>query len=170
VRNFARKARTPYRGRELRALRFEKLEDRRVLAPITVNSLDDNTANDAATTLREAILLANPSDGADQITFAPSIFGGTILLNSTLVVPKRVTITGPSELANRITIQKGAGGTATVGLSFESFDLSPTGFQADTGVFNLNIVGFSIGIQALNVTSGGFDFLHPLTDRQYTQQ
>ena len=42
-----------------RRLQLEPLEDRRVLAVITVTSTADTVANDGVTTLREAIIAAN---------------------------------------------------------------------------------------------------------------
>jgi hypothetical protein len=77
-------------------LRFEPLEDRRMLAVITVDSLLDNfdpnsPATDGVITLREAILAANTntavgdapagSAGGDTIDFAASLTGGKIVLS-----------------------------------------------------------------------------------------
>ena len=55
-----------------RPLRYEPLEDRRLLAVVTVDTPDD-TVNftDGRTSLREAIFATNVVGGADTIQFAP---------------------------------------------------------------------------------------------------
>jgi predicted outer membrane repeat protein len=92
-----------------RPLRFEVLEERRMLATLTVNSLLDNvTGGDGLVTLREAIIAANTDSatdlgdaggGADTIEFAASLTSGgpaTLLLTQgQLVVTDSVTINGP---------------------------------------------------------------------------
>ncbi len=82
-----------------RNLRFEGLEERRLLA-ITVTTLVDqnNGVNVGGISLREAIAVAAPSD---TIIFAPSLFNGgpatTQLLLGSLVIDKPLTITGPGQ-------------------------------------------------------------------------
>src|SRR5262245_22010245 len=80
-----------------RTLRFEPLEERRLLS-ITVNTLIDVNANDGLTTLREAIA-ASPSGGT--IDFSVT---GTINLSSLgqITINKSLTISGPG--ANLLTI------------------------------------------------------------------
>jgi hypothetical protein len=87
-------ANSPYR----RQLRVEPLEDRRLLATITVDTLVDGTGV-PGTSLREAIAAAAASD---TINFSVT---GTINLISTgqLTINKNLTITGPG--ANLLTIQ-----------------------------------------------------------------
>jgi hypothetical protein len=63
--------------RETRRLRFEQLEDRRLLAVYTVST----TANSGAGSLREAITQANATQVADEIVFAPELSGATIELS-----------------------------------------------------------------------------------------
>ena len=67
-----------------RRLRIEPLEDRRLLAVVTVNTLDDTVDfNDGVTSLREAIFATNLVGGADTIEFAASLTSGgpaTIML------------------------------------------------------------------------------------------
>jgi hypothetical protein len=102
------------RGRQIgrRKLRFEPLEERRLLAVLTVNSIEDNlTAGDQLVTLREAIKAANTNtatdlgqtgSGADTIQFAWSVFGGTIdatiqLQLGELELTEAATIDGPGD-------------------------------------------------------------------------
>ena len=87
-------ANSPYRRR----LRVEPLEDRRLLATITVDTLVDGTGV-PGTSLREAIAAAAASD---TINFSVN---GTINLISTgqLTINKNLTISGPG--ANLLTIQ-----------------------------------------------------------------
>src|SRR5262245_46801848 len=60
-----------------RALRLEPLEDRRMLAVITVTTTADTVNfNDGVTSLREAIFAANTVPGADTIEFAPALTAG----------------------------------------------------------------------------------------------
>src|SRR5262245_40659932 len=95
-----------------RDLRFERLEERRLLANVTVSKLSDvvdgNTTSiaalvgspgaDGGISLREAILAANVdnTDPADTILFAPSVTGvipltnvshvGQIVINNNLTI------------------------------------------------------------------------------------
>ena len=89
-------------GRSLyrRRLRLEPLEDRRLLAVVTVTTLADTVDfNDGVTSLREAIFATNTVPGADTIDFAPALTAGgpaTILLTQgELVITDSLTINGP---------------------------------------------------------------------------
>jgi predicted outer membrane repeat protein len=101
-----------------RPLRFEPLEDRRLLAGVVVgNNLDlvngdTNTialliADDGGDgiSLREAILAANATAGADEITFTPALSGQTISLlgGLELVITEALTIDA-APLAQNVTI------------------------------------------------------------------
>ncbi|HEX3601463.1 MAG TPA: choice-of-anchor Q domain-containing protein [Lacipirellulaceae bacterium] len=80
-------------GRLRRKLRGELLEDRRMLAVITVNSTNDDLVADGKITLREAIQASNTNtiadsvegtqggSGIDTIRFAPELNGATITLS-----------------------------------------------------------------------------------------
>ena len=71
------------------------LEDRTLLAAIVVNSLADNTTGgDGLTTLREAILAANATSGADTISFAPGLNGTINLSLGQMTLTDSVRITG----------------------------------------------------------------------------
>ena len=79
---------------------IEPLEDRRLLALVTVDTLDDTVDfNDGLTSLREAIFATNLVGGPDTIDFAPSLTAGgpaTILLTQgELKITDALTITGP---------------------------------------------------------------------------
>jgi len=101
------KPRRPHRalvpGRRLP--HFESLEDRRMLAVLTVNSLLDTTvAADGLVTLREAIIASNTDtatdlgvvgSGADTIAFAPSLTGTITLGGTEIQITDAVTINGP---------------------------------------------------------------------------
>src|SRR5262245_40643722 len=90
---------TPY-SLYRRALRYEPLEDRRLLAVVTVNTLSDTTDfNDGLTTLREAIFATNIVQGADTINFAPALTASgpaTITLTQGEIgISDGLTINGP---------------------------------------------------------------------------
>src|SRR6478609_962543 len=70
------------RKRETRRLRYESLEDRRMLTVYTVSS----ALNTGTGTLRDAVTQANSHSGADQIAFAPELSGKTILLTGSELV------------------------------------------------------------------------------------
>jgi hypothetical protein len=134
---FARKGR---RGSpRIRRLRFDVLEQRRMLAPVTVGNLLDvvngNTqsiaeliANDGGDgiSLREAILAANADTEADTISFAASLFAGgagTILLEN-----------GELDIENSLTIQGSGAGLLTIDASGNDF--TPTSTPFDINEFN----------------------------------
>jgi CSLREA domain-containing protein len=88
------------RSQYRRRLRLEALEDRRLLAGITVTTLADTVDfNDGVTSLREAIFAANTVPGPDTIEFAPALTANgpaTILLTQAeLKITDSLTINGP---------------------------------------------------------------------------
>ena len=108
-----RKASSPGAQRRVtRRLRFELLEDRRVLATFTVTNLNDAPVSGPGKrpgTLRQAVYDANNVAGADLIQFAANLSGSVNLAvvgdntlgPSALVVSSPITIRGN---ANGITI------------------------------------------------------------------
>ncbi len=111
-----------YAQHSRRKLSLEVLEDRYMLATITVTSLADNLTDNGLVTLREAIRAAElnvsvdgstAGSGADTIQFAPGLSGTIDLATvgdtgtgpSALLVTSQITIRGN---ANGITIARGA--------------------------------------------------------------
>jgi hypothetical protein len=91
-----------FSGRSLygRRLRLEPLEERRLLAVVTVDTLADSVDfNDGVTSLREAIFATNIVPGADTIEFDPTLFAegpGTILFQrGELTISEDLWIQGP---------------------------------------------------------------------------
>ena len=89
-------------GRSLyhRQLRLEPLEERRMLAVVTVTTLSDTVDfTDGQTSLREAIFAANTVPGADTIQFSPSLTSGgpakILLTGGELAITDALTIDGP---------------------------------------------------------------------------
>jgi hypothetical protein len=72
--------------------RLEPLENRAVPALFTVSSLADSGAG----TLRQAILNANTTAGADDIEFQSSLSGTITLTSGELAISDSVSITGPA--------------------------------------------------------------------------
>jgi hypothetical protein len=90
-----------------RQLRLEPLEDRRLLAEVTVDTLADTVdLDDGFTSLREAIFATNLVGGPDTIEFDPALTAAgaaTILLSrGELAITDDLTINGPG--ANLLTI------------------------------------------------------------------
>jgi len=131
---YRRKSHLKLRGRRLR---METLEDRRVLAALTVSTIadieDGDTLNvatlladkgpDGEISLREAIIATNGESGLDTIDFAQSLNGLTITLNEGITGPtpgKELTITDSliidaSMLSSGLTIAGTGGMDGTVG-------------------------------------------------------
>ncbi len=84
----------------VRALRCEHLEDRRLLAVLTVDTVADTIDfADGKTSLREAITTANSTQGLDEIRFEPTLFlngARTITLTQgELRIADSLSISGP---------------------------------------------------------------------------
>lgn len=139
---------TPY-SLYRRALRIEPLEDRRLLAVVTVNTLSDTTnLNDNLTTLREAIFATNLVPGADTIDFAPALTANgpatIVLTQGELKITDSLTVNGPG--ANLLTIDA-SGSDPTPGVV--NGDGSRV-FNIDDGVGTASIVSIS----GLKLTGG----------------
>jgi hypothetical protein len=66
-----------HQSRYRRKLRYEPLEYRRLLALVTVDTLDDTVdLTDGRTSLREAIFATNLAGGSDTIEFSPALTAG----------------------------------------------------------------------------------------------
>ena len=78
---------------------MEPLEVRRLLSTVVVNTLQDVTANDGKTSLREAVAAAN---SGDTVSFATSLSGIITLDGGELSINKNLSIVGPG--ANKLGI------------------------------------------------------------------
>ena len=100
--------RRDFTPRALRPLSFERLEDRTLLAVLTVNTLADGfTFGDGLVTLREAIesaelgfatdlMQTGDNMGPDQIVFAAGLTGELDLTGGQFTINQDLTITGAS--------------------------------------------------------------------------
>ncbi|WP_148073081.1 choice-of-anchor Q domain-containing protein [Bythopirellula goksoeyrii] len=123
-----------------RRLHVETLEDRRMLAVITVTSLADNLFIDDEVTLREAILAANTNtsidgstagSGADTIEFAAALSGETITLGGLeLEITEALTIDATALAAN-----------VTIDANTQSRVLNFTASTGDLTLSGLTITG-----------------------------
>ncbi len=115
-----------------RRLRFESLEDRRLLATFTVTNLNDGPVTAAGQlpgSLRQAIFDANALAGADTINF--SGVGGTLTMTAgQFVLTGAVTIDGPG--ATNLTIDA----------------------QQQSRIFNITVTPASYTIRGLKLTGG----------------
>ena len=114
-----------WRGRDTKASRSRRLrptvmglEDRTLLSMYTVGNLNDSGAG----SLRQGILDANSTSGADVIDFQPGLTGTITLTSGELAITDDLTITGPG--AGALTVSgNGASrvfditGTPTVSIS-----------------------------------------------------
>src|SRR5688572_18262330 len=103
-RQFASRSRSRQRATRAmplrRRLRIEPLEDRRLLAVVTVSTLGDTVDfNDGVTSLREAVFATNLVGGADTINFAAALTSGgpakLTLTQGELPITDALTIIGP---------------------------------------------------------------------------
>ena len=134
---------------------FELLEDRRMLAVLTVNTnLDTSTPGDGLVTLREAIIAANndtttdlgqTGSGADTIQFTPNLSGATIQLGST----------GELKITSVMTIDASS---LPGGLTVKAFDNDATPNNGNgTRVFNIddgNATAINVSLTGITLTGG----------------
>ena len=145
----------------VRHLHFEPLEDRRLLANVTVSNLNDvvngttssianliaNNGGDGIS-LREAILAANAdnTDPADTINFAPSVTGTIQLTNvghaGEIVINSNLTINGPG--AELLTIRAFAGTTA-LGDGARIFNIQIPILTRNVAINGLTLTGGDVG-------------------------
>jgi len=133
----------------MKRLRFEPLEDRRLLS-ITVNTLvdeNDGVGVGAGTSLREAVAAAMPGDTIDfSVTGSINLSFGLSDTLKQITIDKPLTIMGPG--ANLLTIK--------------AFDPSPAQKNGDgSRVFNITDGSAStlstIIVQGLTITGGDFN-------------
>ena len=147
-----------------RRARFELLEDRHLLAILTVNSaLDNTTAGNGLVTLREAIIAANTNattdlgqtgGGADTIQFAPNVTGSIALLLGQLTITEALTVDGPGRDVLTINAQQVSGIfsiTATDG-DFTFQDLTLTGGNATHGAAIRSVSSGSLTVVQSTIT------------------
>src|SRR5262245_17872047 len=92
-----------------RHLRFESLDDRRMLATVTVDTQDDIANGNYSVgdvSLREALLLSN-NGARDTIKFSAKLAGETLYLYEQLDITNDVVIQGLG--ASQLTIRGGGG-------------------------------------------------------------
>jgi CSLREA domain-containing protein len=137
-----------------RCLRFEPLEDRRLLSasPIIVTTLADTVDfSDGQTSLREAIFAANTVPGADTIEFAPSLIASgpakIVLTQGELKVTDSLSIIGPG--ADLLTIDA-SGNDPTPGVAdgkgsriFNIDDGNP-GTRANPTLLDVSLSGLTL--------------------------
>ena len=123
------------RRRQFPKLRFEPLEDRRLLATFTVTNTSDaavTMAGDLPGSLRQAIFDANANPGDDSIEFDASVFtgGSASLIGLTA---------GELEITDTLTIADAVQNEVTIDAQGNSRVLN---FTASTG--DLNLEGLTI--------------------------
>ncbi len=156
--------------------RAELLEDRALLATITVTSLADNSTVNGEVTLREALDAANSDtsvdgstvgSGADEIVFAPELTGTITSAGSELAISSDVTITGSTTGSgtDEIVITPALTGTITLDgteLTISS-DVTITGpgsgmltISGDdlSRIFSLSGINLTVEISGLTLTKG----------------
>ena len=156
-------------------LAFESLEDRRMLAAVTVNtaadlvdgnttsitSLISNPGNDGAVSLREALTAANNSTDTDTITFDAIVFNGeaadVIRLQQELSITQSVTIdaSGLDVVISGDTLGDDVLVPGTFVSAFENFFSDSENIRPFSIITN---VGDTVTLRGLTIT-GGFSEL-----------
>jgi hypothetical protein len=145
----------------------ERLESRRLLSAITVDSSTD-TEQAGRTTLRDAIAQANADVSGDTITFASGLAGSAITLTQgALLVTSSVTITGlganqlaidANNLSRIFEIRSGTSGNAVTitGLTLRHGDSALPGLNGGA-VYNAENLTLANDVIAGNSGSGIFN-------------
>lgn len=110
----------------------EALEERALLATITVTTLSDDTVDDSETTLREAVVQAATQAGADDIVFAEGLTGVVTLVDGPLRVSTDVSINGGGR--DTITVRSGDGSNALYHYSGSGRSLTLQSLTIEGGV------------------------------------
>lgn len=104
-----------------RRLRVEELEDRRMLATLTVTTLADDATNPPTGSLRAAIAAANATEEPDAVVFDAGLTGAILLKAQLPTISKELTITGPG--AELLALDAGGGATAATGDGYRIFNI-----------------------------------------------
>ncbi|MGL5075354.1 MAG: choice-of-anchor Q domain-containing protein, partial [Waterburya sp.] len=113
---------------------------------------DENDGSDAGTglSLREAIALANESEGEDTITFDSSLSGGTIALTETETGPRGFPFNADLEVTDSVNI---------IGLGANNLTID--GLSGGNGIFEITGENTNVSLEGLtiaNVTDTRFFF------------
>ncbi|MEM1012814.1 MAG: choice-of-anchor Q domain-containing protein [Planctomycetota bacterium] len=148
---------TPTRRKATRNRLIENLETRRLLATFTVDTISDVTDElDGLTTLREAVLEAEASPGADEIVFDPTVFATP----QTITLAEGQIIIGTDFAASDLTITDSAAGV-TLDANDASRHFGIDGDTTDDGMADLVS---SLTLNGLVLTNGNIaaDLTDPL--------
>ncbi len=139
-----------------RHLRFEELENRRLLATFVVTSTADSLAPG---TLRTAINDANNTAGPDDIRFDVGLAGETITLTQGILqATDRVIIRGLTSGGEPVITIDNGGLVTNPAFRFINFEQDPAGEgSALQGVENLRIEGFGSAIVAQDISLNTYD-------------
>ncbi|MEO0483996.1 MAG: choice-of-anchor Q domain-containing protein [Planctomycetota bacterium] len=146
---------------------FEALEERRLLATFTVDSLADTIdGNDGVTTLREAIIESNASVETDLIRFDAALAGGTLSMTmGQFDITRAVRIEGLDAGLLTIDAQGGSrvfdvnltdGGEVTLSkMTITGGSLSGNNAGAGAAIFNAGTLALRDMVVRDNTISGG---------------
>lgn len=100
-------------------------------ATFTVDSLTDDGAG---VTLRDAIVAANGNAGVDIIDFAPGLSGGTLVIDSVLLITEGLVINGLGSAS--LSVERSAGNASS-----DFFAFQPTAVDQDLTISGITISG-----------------------------
>ncbi|MGL5941204.1 MAG: DUF4347 domain-containing protein [Waterburya sp.] len=119
-----------------------------VLADFTVTTTnDENDGSDAGTglSLREAIALANESEGEDTITFDSSLSGGTIALTETELNGRGFPTNADLEVTDSVNI---------IGLGAKNLTID--GLNGGNGIFKITGENTNVNLEGLTIANGDY--------------